>query len=43
MRSRLDAYDSQAGAGEFYASCGWTEVGRASYRDVPLIYYELLL
>jgi len=40
---RLDAYDSPAGAGGFYASCGWTEVGRASYRDVPLIYYELLL
>ncbi len=40
---RLDAYDSPAGAGEFYASCGWTKVGRASYRDVPLIYYELVL
>jgi GNAT superfamily N-acetyltransferase len=40
---RLDAYDSQAGAGGFYQKCGFTEVGRASYRDVPLVYYELLL
>ena len=40
---RLDAYDSPAGAGSFYVSCGYTEVGRAVYRGVPLIYYELLL
>jgi GNAT superfamily N-acetyltransferase len=40
---RLDAYDAEAGAGEFYARCGYTEVGRASYRNTPLIYYELLL
>jgi ribosomal protein S18 acetylase RimI-like enzyme len=40
---RLDAYDADAGAGGFYARCGCTEVGRVSYRDVPLIYYELLL
>jgi len=40
---RLDAYDAKAGAGEFYARCGWVETGRASYRDVPLIYYELIL
>ena len=40
---RLDAYDAQAGAGPFYARCGWTEVGRTSYRNAPLIYYELLL
>ena len=40
---RLDAYDAPAGAGGFYASCGFTEVGRASYRGVPLIYFELLL
>jgi len=38
---RLDAFD--AGAGGFYARCGYTEVGRASYRNNPLIYYELLL
>jgi GNAT superfamily N-acetyltransferase len=40
---RLDAYDAKAGAGPFYARCGFTEVGRASYRDTPLIYYEMLL
>jgi ribosomal protein S18 acetylase RimI-like enzyme len=40
---RLDAFDSDAGAGEFYAKSGYTEVGRAVFRQVPLIYYELLL
>jgi GNAT superfamily N-acetyltransferase len=40
---RLDAYDAAAGAGPFYARCGYTEVGRGSYRDTPLIYYELRL
>ena len=40
---RLDAYDAQVGAGPFYARCGWAEVGRASYRNTPLIYYELPL
>src|SRR5690606_5606877 len=40
---RLDAYDHPAGAGPFYAKCGFTEVGRSAYRDVPLIYYELRL
>jgi GNAT superfamily N-acetyltransferase len=40
---RLDAYDAAAGAGPFYARCGFTEVGRATYRNCPLIYYELLL
>jgi GNAT superfamily N-acetyltransferase len=40
---RLDAYDADAGAGEFYRKCGFCEVGRASYRDVPLIYFEWLL
>jgi len=39
----LDAYDAAAGAGEFYRRCGFTEVGRGSYRAVPLIYYELKL
>jgi GNAT superfamily N-acetyltransferase len=37
----LDAYDHPAaGAGPFYAKCGWRETGRATYRKVPLIYYE---
>jgi ribosomal protein S18 acetylase RimI-like enzyme len=40
---RLDAYDSAGGAGGFYQRCGFTEVGKASYRNVPLIYYEMLL
>jgi GNAT superfamily N-acetyltransferase len=40
---RLDAYDSPAGAGPFYLSCGFREVGRVVYRRVPLIYFELLL
>jgi ribosomal protein S18 acetylase RimI-like enzyme len=40
---RLDAYDAAAGAGEFYARCGFCERGRISYRNAPLIYYELLL
>lgn len=40
---RLDAYDHAAGAGLFYAKCGFTEVGRNTYRTTPLIYYQLLL
>ena len=40
---RLDAYDAPAGAGEFYAKCGYREVGRATYRKTPLIYFELQL
>ncbi len=38
---RLDAYDAIAGAGGFYARCGFAEVGRVSYRNTPLIYYEM--
>ena len=40
---RLDAYDADAGAGPFYARCGFREVGRNIYRGVPLIYFESLL
>jgi GNAT superfamily N-acetyltransferase len=40
---RLDAYDAIAGAGPFYARCGFKEVGRNTYRAVPLIYFEALL
>jgi len=40
---RLDAYDANAGAGGFYSRCGFVERGRAVYRNVPLIYYEMLL
>jgi GNAT superfamily N-acetyltransferase len=39
----LDAYNAAAGAGEFYRRCGFTEVGRTTYRKVPLIYFELQL
>jgi GNAT superfamily N-acetyltransferase len=40
---RLDAYDGRSGAGPFYAKCGFREVGRVTYRNTPLIYYEMLL
>ena len=40
---RLDAYDAPAGAGKFYAKCGFREMGRVTYRSAPLIYYEMLL
>ena len=40
---RLDAYDSPAGAGDFYLKCGFKERGRVVYRGDPLVYYELLL
>jgi GNAT superfamily N-acetyltransferase len=39
----LDAYDLPGGAGEFYAKCGYREMGRVKYRGAPLIYYELML
>ena len=40
---RLDAYDTDGGAGPFYAKCGFREVGRVTYRGTPLIYFELML
>ena len=40
---RLDAYQGEAGAGPFYVRCGYTERGRITYRDAPLIYYEKVL
>jgi GNAT superfamily N-acetyltransferase len=40
---RLDAYDAPAGAGAFYLKCGFREVGRATYRATPLVYFEFLL
>jgi GNAT superfamily N-acetyltransferase len=39
----LDAYDAPAGAGAFYARCGYQERGRKVYRGVPLVYYEWLI
>jgi GNAT superfamily N-acetyltransferase len=40
---RLDAYDGPAGAGQFYAKCGFTERGRVTFRNTALVYFELLL
>ena len=40
---RLDAYDATAGAGGFYAACGFRDVGHVVYRTVPLIYFEWLV
>jgi GNAT superfamily N-acetyltransferase len=40
---RLDAFDADAGAGGFYAKCGFREVGRVTYRKAPLVYFELIL
>lgn len=40
---RLDAYDGSSGGGAFYRKCGFTEVGRAVYRGVPLVYFEFVL
>ena len=40
---RLDAYDAIAGAGDFYARCGFKDRGRVVYKGNPLVYYELLL
>ena len=39
----LDAYDADAGAGGFYRKCGFAEVGRATCRSTPLIYFEMLM
>jgi GNAT superfamily N-acetyltransferase len=40
---RLDAFDAKAGAGPFYAKCGYREVARVVYRKDPLVYFELVL
>lgn len=37
---RLDAYDADAGAAGFYRKCGFREVGRVTYRKIPLVYFE---
>jgi ribosomal protein S18 acetylase RimI-like enzyme len=40
----LEAFDHPtAGAGPFFAKCGYRETGRNTYRGRPLIYYETLL
>jgi len=40
---RLDAYDAKAGAEGFYAKCGFREVARVTYKQNPLVYFELVL
>jgi ribosomal protein S18 acetylase RimI-like enzyme len=40
---RLDAYDTDAGAGEFYRRCGFVPTGAVVYRRVPLLYFERML
>ena len=40
---RLDAFDAEAGAGGFYARCGFAERGRTVYKGNPLVYFERLL
>lgn len=40
---RLDAFDAAAGAGGFYAKCGFREVARVTYKNDPLVYFELML
>jgi GNAT superfamily N-acetyltransferase len=40
---RLDAFNAAAGAGPFYAKCGLREVARVTYKNDPLIYFELAL
>jgi GNAT superfamily N-acetyltransferase len=40
---RLDAFDADAGAGAFYAKCGFREVARVTYKRDPLIYFEMIL
>ena len=40
---RLDAFDAAAGAGPFYAKCGFREVAHVTYKKDPLVYFELTL
>ena len=40
---RTSAYDGAAGAGPFYAKCGFREMGRVTYRKLPMIYFEMML
>ena len=40
---RLDAWDAVAGAGPFYARCGYHELAHTAYKENPLIYLEFVL
>jgi GNAT superfamily N-acetyltransferase len=37
---RLDSYNAPAGAGRFYAKCGFRNVGGVNFRGCPLSYFE---
>jgi GNAT superfamily N-acetyltransferase len=39
----LDAYEHPAGAGPFYAKCGFRKVGRTQHGGVPLNFFEWLV
>jgi GNAT superfamily N-acetyltransferase len=39
---RTSSYDGAAGAGPFYAKCGFRETGRVTYRTIPMIYFEMI-
>jgi GNAT superfamily N-acetyltransferase len=39
----LDAFDAKAGAGDFYAKCGFREIAHVVYRKDPLSYFEFVL
>ncbi|MGA2650872.1 MAG: GNAT family N-acetyltransferase [Terracidiphilus sp.] len=40
---RLDAFDAKAGAGPFYAKCGFRELAHVVYKNNPLVYFERIL
>lgn len=40
---RLDAWDADAGAGPFYAECGYQELAHTTYKGNPLVYFKLVL
>ncbi len=42
-RAGLARAIGRAGSGPFYVKVGFREVGRVSCRNVPLIYFELLV
>ena len=40
---RLDAWDAVAGAGGFYAKCGFVDRGHVVYKGTPFLYFERLV
>ena len=43
LTNEIPVDEADAGAGGFYAKCGYAERGRTAFRSVPLIYYERVL